>query len=540
MAEEPTAANPARDGRTLRLILLLSVALNLTALWWGLPAHSTWAADEVEPSRVIGGLDRAFSGGWYEKYPPFHYYLLAAAYSPALLLDKVGVLDVRERTGYTLLFVIGRLLSLAMAAGCVVLVHKCGREILDRRAAVLAALITALLVPFVYYAKTANLDVPYLFWFLASLYFYLRVRASGRARDYLFFALAAVFAACTKDQAAALYGPAPLLMLWATRRNDRLAGRSRSWLRTLFDRRHLLAGAAAVTAFLLIQNVLFNWTGFLSHMRLIFGVGEQGYQMVAASAAGQVRLLVLTVRELAFCLTWPLLLVCAGGIYLALRERPRNPALLALPVFGLSYYVFYIAVIRYNYDRFNLPLCVLLSFFGGKALSDALARLPARLPKLLAAAGFAFAFVCASSVDLVMLMDGRYYVERWMKQYIPADAKISVPEPLEYLPRLENYNYHFLAPHLPEFREKPKPEYIIFSTIHSQPHTPDTPESRFFSTFRMQPPKYRLVLKHRTRFPWLPLDFGSVPSNLNKINPEILIYKKYKEIADAGAGGLNR
>ena len=51
---------------------------------------------------------------------------------------------------------------------------------------------------------------------------------------------------------------------------------------------------------------------------------------------------------------------------MALRERPRNPALLALPVFGLSYYVFYIAIIRYNYDRFNLPLCVLLSFFGGR------------------------------------------------------------------------------------------------------------------------------------------------------------------------------
>ncbi len=207
-----------------------------------------------------------------------------------------------------------------------------------------AALITALVTPFVYYAKTANLDVPYLFWFLASLYFYLRLRASGRARDYLLFALTAVFAVCTKDQAAALYGPAPLLMHLGDPAQrppgraepdmapDPLRPPTPSW-----------PARAAVAAFLLVHNVLFNRSGFLSHLRLIFGAVWQGYQMVPAGPPGQWHLFVLTVRELAFCLTWPLLLVCAGGFVLALRERPRNPALLALPVFGLSYYVFYIA-----------------------------------------------------------------------------------------------------------------------------------------------------------------------------------------------------
>ena len=169
MTPEPTEVSAARDGKGILLVLLLSVALNLTALWWGLPAHSTWAADEIQPSHVLAGLNRGFSRGWYEKYPPLHYYLLTAAYSPALLLDKLGVLNIKRLYGYTLLFVIGRLLSVAMAAGCIFLVYKCGREILDRRAAVLAALVTALLTPFVYYAKIVNLDVPFLFWFLAGI-----------------------------------------------------------------------------------------------------------------------------------------------------------------------------------------------------------------------------------------------------------------------------------------------------------------------------------------------------------------------------------
>ena len=140
---------------------------------------------------------------------------------------------------------------------------------------------------------------------------------------------------------------------------------------------------------------------------------------------------------------------------------------------------------------------------------------------------------------VLMLMDGRYRVERWMKEYIPADAVIAAPEPLEYLPRLEGYRYRYLTPYLPDFLEKPKPEYIVLSTIHSGRHDPDTTEARFYAKFMEAPPRYRLVLKHRTRFPWLPLDFGSVPTNLDKINPEILIYKKHKEIEGAG-GSLNR
>ena len=526
-------------GKGLRLILLLSVILNLTALWWGLPAHSTWAADEIEPVRVIGGLERGFSGGWAEKYPPFHYYLLAAAYSPALVLDKLGLLDIRRLYSYSLLFILGRLLSLAMAAGCVVLVERCARRILDRRAARLAALITALIVPFVYYAKTANLDIPYLFWFLASLYFYLGLAASGRPRDYLLFALTAALAVGTKDQAAALYGPAPFLLVWATRRTERLAGRGRSWLSTIIDRRHLLAAAGFVAGFVIVNNLIFNWAGFKLHLKQVFGLVWLGYQMVPPTASGQARLLILTVRELAFCLTWPLLLACGAGIWLALRERPRNAPLLTLTTFGLSYYVFYIAVIRYNYDRFNLPLCVLLAFFGGKAISAALDSRPAGVTRALTAAALAFAFLSAASVDLLMLRDGRYRVEHWLKEYIPADAVVAVPEPTEYLPRLEHLNYRYLTPYLPEFREKAKPAYIIFSEVHSRRHPPDSPEGRFYSRFMTVPPGYRLVFKHKTRFRWLPIDVDSIPTNLDKINPEIQIYKRSKANA-APAGTISR
>ena len=49
-----------------------------------------------------------------------------------------------------------------------------GVRLFGRRAGTLAALTLALSAPFVYYSKTANLDVPYVCWFALALLFYLR------------------------------------------------------------------------------------------------------------------------------------------------------------------------------------------------------------------------------------------------------------------------------------------------------------------------------------------------------------------------------
>src|SRR5690349_1367405 len=82
----------------------------------------------------------------------------------------------------------GRVLSLALSLGLLVLVYRCGRELGDAWAGVLAAALLALCVPFAYYAKMANLDVPYLFWFALSLLFFLRALRRAQPRDFALFA----------------------------------------------------------------------------------------------------------------------------------------------------------------------------------------------------------------------------------------------------------------------------------------------------------------------------------------------------------------
>ena len=38
----------------------------------------------------MGGAAQRFAHGWFDRYPPFHFYVLTAAFSPLLLLEWLG------------------------------------------------------------------------------------------------------------------------------------------------------------------------------------------------------------------------------------------------------------------------------------------------------------------------------------------------------------------------------------------------------------------------------------------------------------------
>ncbi|HYU40591.1 MAG TPA: glycosyltransferase family 39 protein, partial [Vicinamibacteria bacterium] len=189
--------------RALWLVLAAALVLGAWGLRWGLPSEFGWAPDEVLPADVDGAVAQGFAHGWHSKYPPLHFALLAVASAPvrvagrAMGWDAARVHDARMTAG--------RGLSLAMSLGLLIVVYRCGREVGDALAGVLAAALLLSSVPFVYYAKMANLDVPYLLWFALSLLFFLRALRRGRTADFGLFALAAAAAVATKDQAFALY-----------------------------------------------------------------------------------------------------------------------------------------------------------------------------------------------------------------------------------------------------------------------------------------------------------------------------------------------
>ena len=76
----------------LRWILLGSLFLDVAGIWWGLPG--SWPPGELSPKAVLEGMSQRFSHGWYDTYPPVHFYLLSIVVSPVLWLGRLGLLDL--------------------------------------------------------------------------------------------------------------------------------------------------------------------------------------------------------------------------------------------------------------------------------------------------------------------------------------------------------------------------------------------------------------------------------------------------------------
>jgi hypothetical protein len=509
------------------LVLAVSIVLNLTAVWWGLPNSWSWAPDEILPYQVQEGMAAHFSGGWYSKYPLIHYYLLSLLFLPFSALQKWRLIDTSTLAGYSTLMLAARLLTVLMAAGLIYLIYACGREIFSRRAGAFAALIAALLVPFPYYAKTVNMEVPYLFWFVWSLYFFIRLLKTGKSRYYGLFALTAALAVCTKDQAYGLYPLPFLLLLWMDRRKIKAAQEPRRTLVKKLIGNYALAFAGAAAAFILGFNLLFNFSGFVNHLRFIVGPGREVFQMVSPSPAGYLQLLALTAKQIRFCLGWPLFIISFYGLAAAFLRRSKTRISLALLLSGLGYFLSFICIVRYTYDRYALPLCLLLSLFGGKALSDFVEGRRAILRTAVVVSVFGSALVSAIAVDRLMIKDSRYAVEAWMRSNIAEGATIMAATPGEYLPRLDAYRHVFLEdPTLPDIDRDPKPDYVIFATPFRRSYEASHSGNRFFSKFYERTPGYSLAFRYQTKLVLAPLQIDGIATNLAAINPEILVYAK--------------
>lgn len=513
----------------LILVLLLSFFVNVWGIGWGLPSNRGWAPDEILPSNVLSGIEARFSAGWHEKYPPFHYYVLALLYSPILILGKLGVLDANDFSTYTLLFYAGRLLSVIMGVGIVFITFLCGREILDEAGAILSALIAAMMAPLVYYSKTVNLEVPYIFWVVLSLLFFLRILKYHNLKDYLLFSTSAVCAVCTKDQAYGFYVLIPLFIVLSYHSSRREHGEKLRLIESLLDRRFLLSSVWALLLFLILHNVLFNADGFLSHFELTTALGR-GYGVYENSFQGHLEMFRQSVSHVRFSLGWPAFCACLAGLVTAFWDRKKSGLLLWILVPGISYYIFFINVVRYNYVRFLIPLCVVLALFGGALLSRFLA--PRRklhgLRVSFVGVLFAYTFSYCLSVDLLMVNDSRYFAEEWIKENIDPDSPVGIVGPRRYLPRMPGLQVTRMQVTEEDFDRK-RPDYFIMTDRFRRGELiRRAPDSTYLTTEDLMRLGYRLALQYQYQPRWKLLSYEGIDTNLNKINPVIEIFKRIR------------
>lgn len=420
----------------LLVVLLVSLLLSATALDWGLPAgERVWAFDELTPRQVQGAARRGFADGWVANYPPLHYRLLHLEAQAVRHLSSDWP-ELRPLARDTRLRRAGRWLSVTMATLLIWGVYRCARLYTDRSEACLAAAVAASCLPFAYYAKTANVDVPYLFWFVAALFFLGRILRHGRWSDHVLLAVTAVAAVATKDQAIALFVPLPAILFVAGyRRVDGDASRSRRLARACVDGRFLTAGGVAVASFVLMLNLPANWDGFVGHVRRLMTVSVKRFDVYEPTVSGHLAMAGQSVEHLAFAMSWPLLVAAVLGVAWALGRRGRAAIPLAYLLCAGSYYVFFVSVIRHNYVRFLLPITLVLAFFAASALAQMARRRAGRLtPLAVIGVLLVFAFARAAALDRLMLRDSRYAAETWLEQHA-AGAKVAGLGRPQMLPR---------------------------------------------------------------------------------------------------------
>lgn len=582
--QSPRKIQPTAWSWPLLGLVLLSTAIAIYGINWGLPDWKSWAADELIPEKVLEAIDQHFANGWHYKYPPVHYYFLAILYSPLLVLKQLGWISFENLKIYTLLFYINRSLSVVMGVGTILLIAKLGQQVFDRKTGWLAALGMTLTPLYVYYAKIANLDIPVLFWTIAFLIIYIEILKHHRLRDYVLGAVIAAIAVCTKDQFYGFCILTPFFVIGHFWQRQRQTNPNFSLGQAMRDRRVGYGLSAGIGSFLILQNVIFNFEGFIDRFNLILYGGASIRPRYEESWGGQWEMLTQSFHHWQFSFGWLLWVSCLLGLgfylwqcFKPLKVQPIAPNFAAslrnssgdqfpenqprdrrslgelsdsyqrnwLPLYlwvpAVSYYLFYIAPILYNDVRYLMPIMPIFVLFAGYGMAQLCDRArPWFIPGTMATTlVLVYSLGYSWTINSLMTHDSRYFVEEWMRSQIPPQEQVLEIGIEKYLPRSTGFQVQAIEePNLQQV-EAIQPRWIIISSGYDQRRFPqDSPGYAVLEQLQNGQLGYELMLKYQTRPKWYWFDRAEVTyrllddmkiySNFDKIDPEISIYRSNK------------
>ena len=521
----------ARERACLITVMVLAAGLTLWGLEWGLLGDD-WAPDELRPTIVRDALSQRFAGGWHDKYPALHYMVLGLPLAAFEFAESIPAVTADAFQMFVAQYVVVRLISVLMGLGALAAAYLCAVEMIGARRGVMAPLVLALTPLYVFYGKTANLDAPALCGFGWTLVGFIRIRRYGRRRDYMLLGVAAAAAVATKDQSyASLALLVPAVFGFAV--SHQPAG---PWWRramTALVDRGLLAGlAATVLASLAFHNVFLNPAGFTEHIRVLSEFND--IAIVPRTAAGAWELTWRTADLWRMSMGWPFFALAAWGVARAWSQPARRWWLWLLLV-PASFHITFTWVTFFVCDRYLFTGVFVLALFAGATLADLLdATRWHRAAWGTAAAALCVSLPYAASVNVMMNLDARKTARDWVRSQAPGDAVVGlvgryvpyVPPPLRATTIESSADVAAV-----------RPDFIIVN-------------ARFAARFqRMRSPAgrdlmrdlragtlgYRESLNYRAPLPfWALLQYE--PSfrrggeawwtNLDKINPEVLVYRR--------------
>ena len=507
-------------------VLSASIVLNAIGITWG---TFNWATIEVAPPDVMGGLATAFSHGWFDAYPPFHFELMALATSPILILDWLGRLNASAGDWLVRMLIMYRGVSVIMAAGILISLYLSGRFAFGRRAGLFAAAMFALVAPFVYYASSRTSTSP-----ISSGSACRSSSTSGPSRraHHRFHVVCGDRSVRDLHERSAygLYAFTPLVVLWEQRR---ARGRTvRGWIDAILNRQIGAAILVAAIVFAIGDGVITNFDGFVKHVQLITGHSVL-FRVFEPTLAGRWSLLRLTIDLTQQAWGWPFFVACLAGLALAAADARGRRFLVWLLVPVVGYYLTFINVILYNYDRFMLPACLVLALFGGLALIASRGRAQRESGGWPRSASHSPTGCCTAArwiLDAARLALRRRALVRGPARSRRRDWHERDPG----LPAAPSASGRI--PTILELRAE-RPAYFILDVDYTRGVRPDTPDGQLISGLERHELGYALVYRARTPspWPWLPGAHHDLVgprlepmtfSMLRNLNPTIEVFQR--------------
>jgi len=149
------------------------------------------------------------------------------------------------------LYLVGRTVTLAMAAASLLLIWAAARKLIGHSGAAAAALLLAVTPLFTVNARYMTADVPMLFWLSLVLLFSVRILQGAVSRDYIYAGIALGLAAATRYQ-----GVLGAFMI-AAAHFMRPEAEGAHWRKFLNDRRLWIAAGVSLLVFLMCNPYIF-------------------------------------------------------------------------------------------------------------------------------------------------------------------------------------------------------------------------------------------------------------------------------------------
>jgi len=542
------------------VLLVISGTLNFYHISWGLPNGSTsWAWDAntpVSPLRMAYLITRCQF--YFSKYPAAHSLLLLGLNAPyiAYLYITGDFKDPAKKYPYgfvdperslTVLFLIDRAVSAIMGVGIVLLLYLIGRRRFGEIAGLFSGAAIALNVIFIYHSHTTNVDVPYLFWMMLTLYFFDRALESAELRHFVLLSIFAAISVCTKESVIGVLAGMLIPLVWVALRGRRWRGLGVGGvIRAVGDKRLLLGLATFLIAFAVVGCAvpgLGYWFAKLRWASPQFDLS--GEHVAATGGVKDLRVIPAVFSYISRSFGIPMsALLWLGALWLTVSFIKH---IWPYVILAISYYYVFLRNWSSSSYRFSMPEMVLLALLGapliaclikgrisfpGKmsALTNRIVRVGAiRLTARVIIAGvFGYTLVHAATMPWLLSHDARYSAEAWLEKNAKPGQTVellmgetSSPRPPQWMTIVK---LDKKTDRTPEGVAARRSDFLIVSGRGLRPD--QYPEGFHFDIepvvkeLESGELGYKRVAMFKTR----PLI--DIPLSHNTINPLIVIYKK--------------